>query len=65
MIYYDNAVTEIFFHTLKVELIHRERDESRRPAQASIFEYIETYGNRLRKHAALGQRTPMELEMAA
>ncbi len=62
---YDNAVTESFFHTLKVELVHREGYVTRRRAQASIFEYIETYYNRLRKHSAIGQRIPMEFEMAA
>ncbi len=62
---YDNAVTESFFHTLKVELVHRERYGTRRRAQTSIFEYIETYYNRLRKHSAIGQRIPMEFEAAA
>jgi len=62
---YDNAVTESFFHTLKVELIHREQYVTRRRAQASIFEYIETYYNRQRKHSAIGHRVPMIFEQAA
>jgi transposase InsO family protein len=62
---YDNAVTESFFHTLKVELVHRERYVTRRRAQSSIFEYIETYYNRQRKHSAIGQRIPMVFEAAA
>jgi putative transposase len=62
---YDNAVTESFFHTLKVELVHRERYLTRHMAQSSIFEYIETYYNRQRKHSALGYRIPMLFEKAA
>ena len=62
---YDNAAMERFFHTLKVELVHRERYETRRMAKSSIFEYIETYYNRQRKHSAIGHRIPMLFEQAA
>lgn len=62
---YDNAVTESFFHSLKVELVHRERYGTRRMAQSSIFEYIETYYNRQRKHSAIGHRIPMVFEQTA
>jgi transposase InsO family protein len=62
---YDNAVTESFFHTLKVELIHRERYMTRRRAKTSIFEYIEIYYNRQRKHSAIEHRIPMVFEQAA
>jgi putative transposase len=62
---YDNAVTESFFHTLKVELIHRERYVTRRRAKTSIFEYIEIYYNRQRKHSAIRHRIPMVFEQAA
>ncbi len=62
---YDNAAMESFFHTLKVELVHRERYATRRKAQFSIFEYIETYYNRQRKHSAIGHRIPMQFEQAA
>jgi len=62
---YDNAVTESFFHTLKVELVHRERYVTRRRAQSSIFEYIETYYNRQRRHSAIGHQIPMIFEKAA
>jgi len=50
---YHNAVTERFFHTLKVELVHRERYLTGRMAQSSIFNYIRTYDNRRRKHVAI------------
>jgi len=62
---YDNAAMESFFHTLKVELIHRERYVTRRIAKHRIFEYIETYYNRQRKHSAIGHRIPMLFEQAA
>jgi len=59
---YDNAAMESFFHTLKVELVHRERYPSRRSAIARIFEYIEVYYNRQRKHSAIGHQIPMLFE---
>ncbi|MEO8327104.1 MAG: IS3 family transposase [Nitrospirota bacterium] len=62
---YDNAVTESFFHTLKVELVHRERYVTRSMAKSSIFEYIEMYYNRQRKHSAIGHRIPMVFEKTA
>ena len=62
---YDNAVTESFFHTLKVELVHRQRYATRRMAKTEIFEYIETYYNRQRKHSAIGYRIPLVFENAA
>ena len=62
---YDNAVMESFFHTLKVELVHRERYVTRRIAISRIFEYIETYYNRQRKHSAIGYKIPMQFEQAA
>ena len=62
---YDNAAMESFFHTLKVELVHRERYTTRRMAKSKIFEYIETYYNRQRKHSAIGHRIPMLFEKAA
>ena len=62
---YDNAVTESFFHTLKVELVHRERYSTRREAQSNIFQYIETYYNRQRRHSAIGHQIPMIFEETA
>ena len=62
---YDNAAMESFFHTLKVELVHRERYATRRAAKSNIFEYIETYYNRQRKHSAIGHQIPMLFEQAA
>ncbi len=58
---YDNAYAESFFHTLKVELIHRRKFETRAEAQAEIEEYIDWY-NTKRLHSALGYQTPLEYE---
>jgi putative transposase len=62
---YDNAYAESFFHTLKVELVHRRRFKTRAEARAAIFEYIEVWYNRQRLHSSLGYRSPMEYERAA
>ncbi|MGY8795222.1 MAG: IS3 family transposase [Woeseiales bacterium] len=62
---YDNAAMESFFHTLKVELVHRERYATRRMATSRIFEYIETYYNRQRKNSAIGYKIPAQFEKAA
>ncbi len=60
---YDNAAMESFFHSLKVEQVHRELYVSRQQARSSIFEYIETYYNLQRKHSAIGNQIPMHYEM--
>ena len=57
---WDNAVAESFFATLKKELVHRERYTTRREAEASIFEYIEVFYNRQRKHSTLGYTSPVD-----
>ena len=55
---YDNAVAESFFKTLKSELVYHERYWTRAQAKTSIFEYIEIFYNRIRKHSALGYLSP-------
>lgn len=59
---WDNAPAESFFHTLKTELIHHRRFKSREQAKQDIFEYIEAFYNRQRKHSSLGYKTPYEFE---
>ena len=59
---YDNAITETFFGTLKTELTYFENYRSRSEAKRSIFEYIEVFYNRQRRHSALGYLTPTEFE---
>ena len=59
---YDNAVAESFFHTLKTELVHHELYRTLAEARRSLFEYIEGFYNRTRKHSTLGYRSPVEYE---
>ena len=55
---WDNAVAESFFHTPKTELIHHEDFQTREEAQRAIFEYIEVFYNRQRKHSTNGYLAP-------
>lgn len=59
---WDNAVAESFFKTLKVELIYQTSFDSQEMAQIAIFEWIETWYNKNRRHAALGDLTINEFE---
>ena len=58
---YDNAVHESFFGTLKGECAS-ERYPSRAAARTSLFEYIEAWYNRRRRHSALGYLSPEQFE---
>jgi putative transposase len=51
---WDNAVAESFFKTLKAELVNHEKYATRQQAMLSIFEYIETFYNTIRRHSHLG-----------
>ena len=62
---WDNAVVESFFHTLKVELVHHRRYLTRDEARQDIFEWIEVFYNRERRHSTLGYRSPAEFEAMA
>lgn len=59
---YDNAVTESFFGSLKTELVHHENYATRAAARQSLFEYIEVFYNRRRRHSAIGYVSPAEYE---
>jgi transposase InsO family protein len=59
---YDNAPMESFFATLKSELLHHHRFQSRDQARRAIFEYIEVFYNRQRLHSALDYQSPVEFE---
>jgi putative transposase len=59
---WDNAVAESFFHTLKTECIYLERFDTREQAQDVIFDYIEVFYNRQRRHSANGNLAPMVYE---
>ena len=59
---WDNAPAESFFASLKKELIHGENYATREEARASIFEYVEVFYNRVRRHSSLGYLAPTEFE---
>jgi putative transposase len=59
---YDNAVTESFFGTLKTELVYHEHYATQEVARQSLFEYIEVFYNRRRRHSSLGYLSPVEYE---
>ena len=59
---YDNAVTEAFFHSLKTEHVYFEQYKTRNQARQSIFDYIETFYNRERRHSSIGYLSPEEYE---
>jgi len=59
---WDNAVAESFFKTIKVEWIYRHTFTNQEQAQLSIFEWIESWYNRRRRHSALGYQTIEEYE---
>lgn len=59
---WDNAVVESFFATLTKELLGDAVFETRDQASRALFEFIEIWYNRQRRHSALGYRTPAEFE---
>jgi transposase InsO family protein len=59
---WDNAPMESFFASLKKELTRGEIFATREEARASIFEYIEVFFNRIRRHSSLGYMSPAEYE---
>ena len=59
---WDNAPMESFFASLKKELVHHEKYATRAEAKASLFEYIEVFYNRERRHSALGYVAPAQFE---
>ena len=61
---YDNALCESFFATLECELLERSRFRNRDEARLAVFEFVEGFYNRRRRHSALGYRSPVEFEAA-
>ncbi|GAB4453715.1 MAG: hypothetical protein OHK0029_07020 [Armatimonadaceae bacterium] len=62
---YDNAVVESFFGTLKQELVHRRSFATREEARQEVFQYIEVWYNRKRRHSSLGYVSPAQFEEKA
>ena len=61
---WDNAPMESFFATLKKELVHHETYRTHAEARQSLFEYIEVFYNRTRRHSALGFKSPAQFAEA-
>lgn len=59
---YDNAVAESFFSSLKNELVHHRSFKNRDEARTAIFEYIEVFYNRQRRHQSLDYVSPIDYE---
>jgi putative transposase len=59
---FDNAVVESFWARMQVELLNRKRWKTRVELANAIFEYIEIFHNRRRRHSSLGMLTPIEYE---
>lgn len=59
---YDNAPVESFFASLKKEFVYRERFKTKEEASRKIFEYIEIFYNRQRRHSTLGYVSPLNFE---
>lgn len=59
---YDNAVAEAFWGRMQTELLNRRRWKTRVELANAIFEYIEGFHNRTRRHSALGWKSPLEFE---
>jgi putative transposase len=59
---YDNALAEAFFATLETELLRRHPFPNRGAARLAVFDYIEGFYNRHRRHSALGHVAPAEFE---
>ena len=59
---YDNAVIESFWGRMQTELLNRQRRKTRIELANAIFDYLEVFHNRQRRHPAIGMLTPVEYE---
>lgn len=59
---WDNAIAESFFNTLKMEMVYHRKFETRAQAKLEIFDYIQVWYNRKRRHSALNYLTPVQVE---
>jgi len=59
---YDNAFIESFFSSLKYELVYHHRFTNFAQARTAVFDYIETFYNRIRLHSSLAYQAPINFE---
>jgi transposase InsO family protein len=62
---YDNAIIESFWGRMQTELLNRRRWTTRIELANAIFEYLEIFHNRQRRHSAVGMLTPVDYEIRA
>lgn len=62
---YDNAMMESFWSSMQIELLNRRRWKTRVELSTAMFEYIEVFYNRQRRHSALGYVGPIQYELAS
>ncbi len=62
---YDNAMCESFFATLECELLDRQKFRNPNQARRAVFDFIEGFYNRRRRHSALGYESPVRYEQQA
>jgi len=60
---FDNAVIEPFWSRVQVELLDRQSWKTRLQLSPAMFDYIEVFHNRQRRHSALGMLSPVEFEL--
>ena len=60
---YDNAMIESFWGRVQTELLNRQRWRTRIELANALFEYLEIFHNRQRRHSSLGMLTPIEYEL--
>lgn len=59
---YDNSMVESFWGRMQVELLNRRRSRTRIELASAMFEYLEIFHNRRRRHSSLGMLSPVEYE---
>jgi transposase InsO family protein len=59
---YDNALIEAFWARLQTELLNRKKWKTRIELSTALFDYLEIFHNRNRRHSALGMLTPIQFE---
>ncbi len=60
----DNAISESFVASLKTKLLYRHRFLTQEAAKAALFDYIEGFYSRVRRHSSLGYLSPSDYEQA-
>lgn len=61
---FDNAMMESFWSSMQIELLDRKRWKTRLELTNAIFDYVEVFYNRQRRHSSLDYVSPVEFELA-